>query len=108
MDLLAIWATWIFDSYERVKGSLTYTFHFLFTQPCYGNYFLFSGKQILVSIKGAKICLEGSDYFWKEERLWVVILQAKSNPNGLNKLPEMHYVQLFAQPHQPLAMDTSI
>ena len=69
MDLLNIWATWIFDRYERVKESLTFTFHFLFTKPCYGNYFLFSGKHIFVSIKGAKICLEGSDYFWKEERL---------------------------------------
>ena len=37
-----------------------------------------------------------------------MIMQTKSNPNGLNKLPEMHYVQLFAQPHQRLAMDTSI
>ena len=67
--LLQIRATWIFDRYERVKESLNYIFHFLFTQPCKGNYFLFSGKQIFVSIKAAKICLEGSDYFWKEERL---------------------------------------
>ena len=69
MDLLNIWVTWIFDRYERVKESLTFTFHFLFTQPCDDNYFLFGGKQIFVSIKGAKICLEESDYFWKEERL---------------------------------------
>ena len=48
MDLLEIWATWIFDRYEKVKESLTYTFHFLFTQLCDasdGNYFLASGKQ---------------------------------------------------------------
>ena len=43
MDLLEIWATWSFDRYDRVKESLTYTFHFLFTQPCDasdGNYLL--------------------------------------------------------------------
>ena len=57
MDLLEIWATWIFDRYERVKESLTYTFHFLFTQPCDasdGNYFLSSGKQTFVFIKAVK------------------------------------------------------
>ena len=57
MDLLQIWATWIVDRYERVKESLTFTFHVLFTKPCYGNYFLFSGKQIFASIKGANIIL---------------------------------------------------
>ena len=57
MDLLEIWATWIFDRYERVKESLTYTFHFLFTQPCDasdGNYFLSSGKQTFAFIKAVK------------------------------------------------------
>ena len=57
MDLLEIWATWIFDRYERVKKSLTYTFHFLFAQPChasYGNYFLSSGKQTFAFIKAVK------------------------------------------------------
>ena len=57
MDLLEIWATWIFDRYERVKESLTYTFHFLFTQPCDasdGNYLLSSGKQTFVFIKAVK------------------------------------------------------
>ena len=62
MDLLAIWATWIFDRYDRVKESLTFTFHFLFTQHCNasdGNYFLSSGKQIFVFIKAvSKICSE--------------------------------------------------
>ena len=62
MDLLQIWATWIFDRYEGVKESLTYTFHFLFTQLCDasdGNYFLSSGKQTFVFIKAvSKICSE--------------------------------------------------
>ena len=62
MDLLEIWATWIFDRYERVKESLTYTFHFLFTQPCDasdGNYLLSSGKQTFGFIKAvSKICSE--------------------------------------------------
>ena len=54
MDLLEIWTTWIFDRYEGVKESLTYTFHFLFTQPCDasdGNYFLSSGQQTFVFVK---------------------------------------------------------
>ena len=63
MDLLEIWATWIFYRYERVKESLTCTFHFLFTQPCDasdGNYLLSSGKQTFVFIKAvSKICSEG-------------------------------------------------
>ena len=57
MDLLEIWATWIFDRYDRLKESLTYTFHFLFTQPCDAsdiNYFLSSGKQTFVFIKAVK------------------------------------------------------
>ena len=64
MDLLEIWATWIFDRYDRVKESLTYTFHFLFTQPCDasdGDYLLYvsSGKQTFVFIKAvSKICSE--------------------------------------------------
>ena len=62
MDLLEIWTTWIFDRYEGVKESLTYTFHFLFTQPCDasdGNYFLSSGQQTFVFIKAvSKICSE--------------------------------------------------
>ena len=46
-----IWATWIFDRYERVKESLTYTLHILFTQACdasNGDYFLSNGKQNFV------------------------------------------------------------
>ena len=57
MDLLEIWATWIFDRYQRVKKSLTYTLHFLFTQPCNasdGNYFLSSGKQTFVFTEAVK------------------------------------------------------
>ena len=57
MDLLNIWATRIFDRYEGVKESLTYTFHFLFTQPCNasnGNYFLSSGKQTFVYTEAVK------------------------------------------------------
>ena len=57
MDLLEIWATWIFDRYDRVKESLTYTFHLLFTKPCdasNGNYLLSSRKQTFVFIKAVK------------------------------------------------------
>ena len=54
---MEIWATWIFDRHERVKESLTYTLHFLFTQPCDasdGNYFLFSCKQTFVFTEAVK------------------------------------------------------
>ena len=46
-----IWATWIFDRYERVKESLTYTLYVLFTQACdasNGDYFLSNGKRNFV------------------------------------------------------------
>ena len=58
MDLLEIWATWIFDRYERVKKSLTYILHFSLTQPCdasNGNYFLSGGKQTFVFIKAVNL-----------------------------------------------------
>lgn len=57
MDLLEIWATWIFDRYERVKKSLSYILHFLFTQPCDAsddNYVLCSRKQTFAFIKAVK------------------------------------------------------
>ena len=66
MDLLEIWATWFFDRYERVKESLTYTFHFLFTQPCDasdGDYLLYvsSGKQTWV---GGLVCKKIFSGLW--------------------------------------------
>ena len=83
MDLLNIWATWIFDRYERVKESLTYTFHFLFTQPCDasdGNYLLSSGKQAFVFIKAvSKICSEQCHFF---SGLWALVWFENATAEG--------------------------